>query len=341
MLNFRNLFFIVPVALALLVAGCKKDSSTTQSVAGRYRLVYNSGSDSLPQYYVFNDDNTVANLEQTNQYAHTVRRGVYQLGESTIILSFNSPYTYLLKIAGDTVKLLGNTLSAESSYPNVILVKDAAAPTAADWVKEVSITGRVPAVNINLSSFTCRNTMFYTCYNYENRVHRYNTNDGAEQSALVTLADYYGIEAAGGNVWAVADNSDVLDKLDPLSGLVTFTSVAAPNDIHALASDGTKVYGWNINTGTLYIYTIATDSWDAGHRFDSNIREMAFYNGFIYGSNYYNIFKIDPVTLKVVKSYTVKGIDGQSGIAHDGSDFWIYVNDGLSTPGCFARINLD
>src|SRR6476620_7826622 len=123
MLNLRTLFYIAPVAIALLFAGCKKDSGSSQSISGGYRVVYNSGSDSLPQYYVFNDDNTVASLEQTNRYAHTTHRGVYQLEESTIILSLNTPYTYVWTKSGDTLKLMGNPMSPESSYPNVILVR--------------------------------------------------------------------------------------------------------------------------------------------------------------------------------------------------------------------------
>src|SRR5689334_2232028 len=129
MQSYKTCLYITITSL-LLLGSCKKESSSNQGVAGRYRIVYNSGSDTLPQYYILNEDNTFDNLEQSNQQAHTIRHGVYQTDESTIILSITAPYTYLLVKTGDTVKFIGSTTTPESSFPNLVLVKDAAAPSA-------------------------------------------------------------------------------------------------------------------------------------------------------------------------------------------------------------------
>lgn len=91
----------------------------------------------------------------------------------------------------------------------------------------------------------------------------------------------------------------------------------------------------------MFSYSIAGDNFTGTHNFSADIRDMASLGAYLYGSSYNYIYKIDLNTLKIIKTYQVKDVDGVSGIFSDGTSLWIYVNDGLYEPGFFGKLNLN
>jgi hypothetical protein len=68
---------------------------------------------------------------------------------------------------------------------------------------------------------------------------------------------------------------------------------------------------------------------------------LACQGGYLYGSSYNSIYKLDLNTYKIVKTYRVAGVKGISGLASDGASLWIYVSDDIYEPGYFAKLNLN
>jgi len=338
----RNIFSAALFVLLLAtVSSCKKETGSSNSVSGKYRMVYRPNSDTLPAYYIFNDDNTFIALLQGNQGGHTVRKGVFQYDGATVTMFDYSANVFLAVKLGDTLKLFRDPSTADNYFSNLILVKDASAPAESNWVEDVEVIKKLNEVSLNLRSISFLNSQFITCSDYESLLRRYDGVGGQSDYPLITAEDYFGIEGVAGNLWGITEGANVLKKLSTVSGAVLFTAAASPTQIHTLASDGTDIFCWGINQRRFQVYNIATDSYIAGGDFDEQIGDIAYRSGYIYASAYRYIYKIDPLTFKAVKTYRIKGVEIHNGIATDGTSFWVHVADEINEPGYFAKINLD
>jgi hypothetical protein len=334
--------YITGFISALLLLGfgaCKKKTDGTDSVVGKYRLVKYNNADTLAAYYLFNADNTFAFLSQANDNGHSITRGVYQLDGNTIIMGGTTGVALVFR-SGDTLKLLSDASKPDSYSSNTILVSDNSVPAEDTWIEPLSVVTKLPVPDINVTSVGFYAARLWTCDQYEKRIKSFYTTNGAIDADVVTPAEYYGIEGVGGNLWAVEDNSSQLVRINPTNGNVVFTSSAAASDMHVIASDGARIFGYNINNNNLYTYSIAGDNF-VTHGLYSDMRDLACQGGYLYGSSYNSIFKLDLNTYKIVKTYRVVGVKGISGLASDGASLWIYVSDDIYEPGYFAKLNLN
>lgn len=341
--SIHSLLTVSAIALVLLSANSCKKKTDSGSITGKYRLVYTPDNDTLPNYYVFNDDNTYAFYQQNNQGIRVIIKGVYQQEEPTVSLFNYGLSVYLKKQNGDTLKLLGSPVLDDANSNNIILVRDASAPSETDWIKPVDIAVKIIRTGVDLSSLTYAGSQLWLCGVYGSTFRHFSLPSGQEDLPVSAGPDdYWGFEAAGINFWGITDGgAGQLRKLNP-SGAVTFTAAVPPAQIHVLAYDGVNtLYCWGINNNRMYTYNILTDSYDAGRQFSSSLRDLTYHAGYLYGLAYNYIYKIDPATLKAVKTYTIKGIDGAEGIATDGTWFYVHVSDQADAPGYFAKITLD
>lgn len=325
--------------LCISLPACKKKTDEGLAIAGKYRVVKYGASDTLTSYYYMNNDKTYFSLYPSADGSHTITRGVYQLDEPAVIFS-GTEGVLLASKSGDTLKLIRDPSQPDSYSGNLILVSDANTPAVEDWVVPVSVASKAPVADANVSSVAFYSSRIWTCYEYSSGLKSYTTN-GIEDAFVVTADDYNGLEWVSNNLWGVKSNDDKLVRINPANGNVLFTSASAPGDMQAITADGANIYGLNVNNNKMYTYSIAGDNYTATHQFSADFRELATLGAYIYASSYDYIYKIDLNTFKVVKTYTVKDIDGISGLFADGTSLWIYVNDGIYAPGYFAKLNLN
>lgn len=336
--------FATAFTLLLLVLGagsCKKKSiGDALAIAGTYHKVYLQSPDTVADYYRFYDNHTFSLLTQNNQGDRAVSRGIYQDDAPSVILySANSLRSYFIVKNGDTLKLLGDLTKPDTYYDNIILVKDPAAPAEKDWVSTVNIITKLPEVNLNLDALALYNNELWTAYQYDAHLRSYNTATGV-QDIVLNAGGFQALDADGSSVW-VSGAGAKLRTLNPTTGAVIFSSASAPaGQITGVAINGNTIYCLTGSSGLL-LYDIAGNTFTNALVNTGGALDMAFSGGYLYLCSYYYIYKMDPATFKIIKTYSVNGIGGLGGLASDGNSFWIYYSDQLNVPGYFAKINLD
>ncbi|HLP51408.1 MAG TPA: hypothetical protein VK154_11020 [Chitinophagales bacterium] len=333
----HKLIVLGTACLLLAIASCKKDNNDVPALTGKYRVVAYPGDDTVPQYYLFNDDKTYTVLSQNNQGVKRVDKGVYTYKDPSLVLSsyYNA---YVVRHSGDTIKLVSNPSAGDDSH--IVLIKDNNAPAATDWVQRVNVTNRIPVPDIQPTAFTVLAGKFFTTDEYNPQIRRYNTANGQLLPALTTAANYYGITTISSSLWGMTV-SGKLNRLDPATGNVVFSASGTINGYDVIAGTGTSIYCFNAGSGNMREYDVIGDVFSAQRSLQTDVRDVVYKGGYLYLANYRYIYKVDPASLRVVKSYTMDEEDGISGFGSDGTDFWVYVNDQLDAPGYFGKITLD
>lgn len=333
---------VMALLIVLSAASCKKDKDSSPSLQGKYRMAYRPDSDTAAAYYIFNADNTVTFLDEDNEGGRQIRHGVYELKGNSATVYFGYMNLYTVSYSGDTVKLLSDPARGYTYSGNIILVKDNNAPLDETWIPSVTFTRKIVSQNLQLSSLAYHNGSIWASSNYENRLRSYNITTGVENTPVSTADTYYGLESTGTDLWGITESGPgILRKLNATTGAIMFTAPAPAGQIYALAYDGSNLVCWSGNTNRMQIYNIATNTFTTGPTFDLNFQEFAFKGGYLYAIAYNYIYKLDPATLRVVKSYRFAETEGAIGLLTDGSSFYTYVRNSVNEPGYFAQFNLN
>lgn len=344
MFNRNYTRYVMPcwLLLVLLISACKKEADTTPGIAGKYKTVYAKGSDTLPAYYLFYDDKTYAVLKQSNEGGRVIDRGTYKVQGNSLLMSRYYVTLYQLKYAGDTLKLLSNPEKGDSYSGNVVMVKDNAAPMEEEWVTTISITSKfIKNVYSNSSLAYNAGELWGTPFSTTG-LRRYNSTTGDDLPPVVTADVYNSIEFTGGQLWGIRDvSSGTLDKLNPATGAIIMSAPSPSISIYHMASDGTNIYCSDANNSRMIVYNIATNTFGSEVNLGSRWSDMAFKGGYLYLHAYNYIYKMDPATFRIVKNYRLKDIESSSGLATDGTAFYTYVSNEVSTPGYFVKFYLD
>lgn len=332
---------VIKSILALLVlialcAGCKKNNTSPSPVIGQWRLLNTSDT---PAYVLISQDMTITTLTGSSTGAHTYNKSAYQLESNTILISSR---LYQYSKSGDTLKLLQD-LTNQNSSSNMILVPTTNAPTLDTWLPSAVYGTSLPWPDLQMDALTMLGNNLWTSYQYDAMVRSYNTGSSQYIGNIPTTNNVSGIEAVGGDLWMYDETLRKLIKVDPVTKAVTFTSPAVPNGYGnpaSLAYDGMNSI-WCQSYSKVDVYNIATNSFNS-YQMPDNYRDLAFGGGYLFAIDYSNIYKIDPATLKVLKTYRLATGDGSEVLASaGGNDFWIYIQDALQAPGRFQKITLN
>jgi hypothetical protein len=325
----------VAAILLLAVASCKKDDTGSGlSVTGKYRLL--DANNPLPQYYLFYDNNTYTKLIQTVEGAHSVVKGVYNIRNSVLTLSEN--YTlYKIEQSGDTLKLL--TSPGQPSTSDRILLTDAATPAEETWVQKVTPTQLIPTANLSVSGMGVVGTKLYTAYQYESYIHIFDLAASIELPQIDAGQPYRALTNSGSNLFA-ANSMNKLYKLNTDGTMVTEYN-GVTNQMYAIACNGATVYSYSTTNNRFGSFNTATATNLDMVDFEQNITSLCFKGGYLYGTSYNYIFKIDPATYQVVKSYYLTDGNVAEAIASDGTNVWIHLSTAQPGTGYIAKVTLD
>lgn len=320
--------------LLLTIASCKKDSTTGISVTGKYRVV--NSSNPLPEYLLFYDNNTYSSLIQSKQGAHKVIKGVYSIHNNTLTQS--EYYSlYLIEQTGDTLKLLASP--GQPSTSDKILVADAASPTEETWVQTVTPTTLIATANLNPSSMAVVGTKLYTVYEYETYMHVFDLAANMELPQIVLTEPYRSITNSGGVLYS-ANSTNKLVKLNT-DGSIIMMYGAVTSQMYALAGNGPVIYSYNTSGQRFGSFNTSTATNADEVNFEQTLTSLCYKGGYLYGTAYNYIYKIDLATYAVVKSYHLPDNLVAQAIASDGTNFWINVSSGYANTGYIAKITLD
>lgn len=341
MLHCAPLRFALLLVIIIQVSACKKDKSTEISLTGGYRQVNVSGNTEPAPYYIFNNNNTFTILSQSSIGGRDVNTHNYRVDGNMVYLSIFSTRLYVIRTAGDTLKLLADLSQPESNGNNIILVKDNNSPAPETWVSPITISGRVYRNSINLTGMAWSGGEIWTTFYGENTIRKFNAATGEESAPITTTAGYYGIDMAGGSLWAADYNTGNLKKLNPATGAVIFSAPAPPTDFDNLAADAFNVYGVNVNSSRLTIYNISANTYSTPIDIEDGVRDLTYKNGHLYLLAYNTIYKFEIASLSIVKTYRFNEVAGCTGLTTDGDAFYARVSDGIYAPGYFAKFYLN
>ncbi|MBS1626055.1 MAG: hypothetical protein JST83_18695 [Bacteroidetes bacterium] len=320
----------------LTLSTCKKNNSAANILVGQWRQI-NVGNN--PVYVIISQDKTFTRLSATSTGAHSYNKYPYEI-ESNAVLINN--VLYQCSKSGDTLKLLQD-IGNPGSSSNIVLVMDASTPTLDAWMPLVVYGSSLPWPNLNMDALTILGNNLWTTYQYDAIARSYNVSSSLYGGDITTSNNVSGIEAAGTDLWMYDETQRKLIKVNPVTKTVTFTSPAVPNgsgNPTLLAYDGANSL-WCQSYSKVDVYNIATNSFNS-YQMPDNYHDLAFGGGYLYAISYSNIYKIDPATLSILKTYRFPDGDGSQVIASaGGSDFWVYLDDKLQAPGRFQKITLN
>lgn len=323
------------IILPLVFGACKKNNTSANRLVGSWRQTNAANGEG---YAIVGADMTFTTLTKTSSGAHEYSKKAYQIESNTVLIN-NTLFQY--SKSGDTLKLLQNITNPYSS-DNLILVPDQSGTSLDSWMPLAIYSTNIPWPDLQMDALTAIGNTIWTCYTYGG-LKAYNTSTSSYSSGFTLANMSSGIEAAGSDIWAYDMVQRKLVKINPGTQTVTFTSPSVPNgsgNPSELAYDGVNnIYcfsGYRLD-----VYNIGTNSFNS-YQMSDNYNDFAFADGYLFATQYSKIYKIDPATLKVVKTYRLKDGAGSSVIASaGGSDFWIYISDGLQVPGSFQKITLN
>ena len=341
-------------AVALLVTACGSGGGNdggnggnggnggteTPAVYGAWAITSNTAVDfndsdpvflSSSKYLRVESDNTFAVLNETSPNAfHAVRSGVVSATTKQVGLDgrfFN--YT----VSGDTLTL---------SRPNgqVVATHAPSAPAMSAWVVP-AVAGAAVPVTADIAEGTdlAWDGSHFWVGTTSNRdgIQEIALDTGEVSSTIPTSLDVIGIGWDGAHFWVSNDGQDKVYKIDN-AGAVLETSPTMGPWVEGIAFDGTKIWGYSHNEQTLYAYvpgtTTLTDTIPLPDAYGGGIE---FANGFLYLVTGNSIYKIQTSPPKVVTTYSFYGLYDLTGIAFDGTDFFVLGNASVSESSADAK----
>lgn len=319
-MKFRNILLSCSLLLGIVTMNsCKKDNPTGPTIQQNWRVIK---SDYPELKYAVSFDGSSFWLLNENQttLSHEKKKTLYKEdGELLTTNIDNSLYHFRKKFSGDTLFLLADENNV-SSLDNIWLLKDNSAPSEKEWVVEVSGTELMNSIVKSAlcwtdGKLTILNQQSAQLLNFATKTITSNTDLGVAYRCI----EY------NGSKWWVSTGGD-LKLINTSTGIASVVSGAAPGTIYAIAYNGTNsvyCYSYSGSTPKLFEYNILTNTF--GAEFDApgdQIMDMAFKGGKLYAIAQDYIYRINPTSWKVEKTYTMPDYFTE-GIATDGVDFYV------------------
>ena len=276
---------------------------------------------STSKYLRVEADNTFAVLNETSPNAfHGVRAGVVSATTTQVGLDgrfFN--YT-----------VSGNTLTLSRPNGQVVATRAPSAPAMNAWVVPAVASGAAVTITAGIGEGTDLawdgSHLWVGTDSNRDKIQQISLDTGEASSSIPTTLDALGIGWDGAHFWVSDDGYDKIYKIDN-TGAVLETSPTMGAWVEGIAFDGTKIWAYSNNEQTLYAYVPGTTTLtDTIPLPDANAygAGLEYANGFLYLVTGNTIYKIQPSPLKVVTTYSFYGLYYMSGIAFDGTNFYVF-----------------
>lgn len=343
------------LALSLGLASCKKEipgpagpqgpggiGSADPRLFNKWEII--SGSNAM-KFLAFTNDNRVTQLYEDKTFSFKTTF------ENTVLITGNQVQmnylTYNYSISNDTLKLT-NTVGS------ILAKRNDNAPTIDSWVSLVQPLDsfQAPPIDDPREDIGCDGEYLYMVDGY-NSDSIYKVSIAAKSlTATVPFRGYYSsVEYAEGYLWA--SNSNTLRKLNKTTGEEVQVSInMGDHDIPGLAYDGQyfwcNVRGYKSDTLIKYDPVSNTAISKIAFQDHAPFSGITYVNGYLYVCNNGFVYKCTTSPFKAIKTYKIgtienNGYGGMSGIAYDGSSFWIKAEKGYEADGgiWLYKVHLD
>jgi hypothetical protein len=307
------------IAVTLLNACKKEQAASGPSIQQKWKVI-KSDYPSLKYVTGFGNNHFWLLNEDVNFLSHEKTNVLYKQDGDLLTAQFGSQLNhYREKFSGDTLFLLTNENNILDNN-NIWLLKDNSAPSPEEWVVEVSGIDLMNSVSSGPMCWTVNNLTVLA----SGKALKLNLNNQTVETAVNLPSSYYGIEHTGSEWWVA--EWDKLDRVNPSTGVINFVSAVAPANIRAITYNGSNIVYCFSNSGTnqFYEYNTSSNTFNGGTDAPNvGIYDMAFKGGRIYAVTQDYIYRINPASYKVEKTYTLPCYFTES-IATDGTDFYVY-----------------
>ncbi len=306
------------MCIATLMA-CKKEKPISPSIQQNWRVIKSdypelkyAVSFDGSSFWLLNEDATTLSHEKYKTY--------YKEDGDILTTNFSSnPVHFRKKFSGDTLFLLSDENNFASS-DNLWLLKDNSAPSEKEWVVEITATELMNSIS---RSPMCWTNGKLTVLDHQDAIQLNIATKSIASS--IDLGVSYSCIDYNGSKWWVSTGSD-LKLINTGSGIASSVSGAAPGSIYAIAFNGNNsvyCYSYSGSSPKFFEYNITTNTF--GPQIDapgSQILDLTYKSGKLYAVSQRYIYRIDPTTWKVEKTYTLPNFFTES-ITHDGTDFYM------------------
>ncbi|MFN8309746.1 MAG: hypothetical protein U0T73_14075 [Chitinophagales bacterium] len=330
----RKTCSVILLGIMLVLGGCAKKSTGELNIEGKYRVA--AAPLAGVRYVQIHSDKTISVLYQDTGFLSNSSLTAPYTTDGDLILAKvpdNSYQHYRLLQRGDSLILAADESNVYQKA-SVFLIKDGSAPDVSEWVTHLSFTKVMNATAAGGIGF--RDGKIITAYGASG-IAIVNPLSRMIESTVTTAVSMSALEA--GTTTYIASDYNVLKNIN-LSGGTIGSSVNGPlaASIDALAYSSNKIYCVSSSsTYYMYAYNIATNAFETPVKISEYLYDIAYQNGKIYGVAYNYIYRIDPLTFKVEKTYDIPGYRFK-GIAATGTDFYVSIQN--NDESIYAKVSL-
>lgn len=328
------------LTLSLGLASCKKEipgppgprgpggiGSADPRLFNKWEII--SGSKTM-KFLAFTNEHRITQLYEDKTF------GFKTTSENTALITGNQVqmnyFTYNYSISNDTLKLT-------TTGGSILAKRNDNAPTIDSWVSVIQPLDSFQAPHIDdpREDIGCDGEYLYMVDGANSdSIYKIGIAAKGLTGAIPFRGYYSSIEYAEGYLWA--SNSNTLRKLNKTTGEEIQVSIPLGDyAIQGLAYDGQ--YFWcNANgyrSDTLIKYDPVNNTIVSKEAFQdyAPFLGMAYVNGYLYVCNNGFVYKCTTSPFKAIKTYKIgtienNGYGGITGIAYDGSNFWLKAEKG-------------
>lgn len=349
----KILIRITAILLLLITLGCggsddEGSSNETQevSIIGDWELVSGGLLGVEDDFLIISSDNTFEILSENEIGFRQKFQGIYTDGEDQITLNFGfGSGLFNYTVTETTLELMGS----EGSVSNY--VRTTTAPLPETWITTITALEQADAPwDENVDIAYNDSQILIGNGNASEFIGLMNTETLALDSGILTsksafaveveklnLPDKFIFESDGGFSNFTAFYAD--------TNLEAFTSIDTGPWIYGLASvNQTQIWVSSDNTASLYLvsYDDATGSSIIERTLDIDLRidGLDYQNGFLYACYQGGIYKCDvSSSFEIVENIKIGGYEA-TGIAFDGTNFWINAESESGGPNQIIKTSL-
>lgn len=328
--NLYPLKYLIILLLSTTLFSCSSDDDTTNleqnTLSGKWEVTSGVFIESQPKYLIFNADNTISFLHETDLGFKSNEKVPYTVSGSEIKINVQGfiPFEFILE---------QNKLQIIEGANVLQLIKNNNSPSSENWVEELSILSKGNAPVSGEVDFA---------FSYDKTEIIYGMNDEATYIPLIdpitfaeigqiattniaTAVEIEKFEDADRFLFQNNANSNEISVYKMDDGTYQF-SLEADNKISGMASVDSQ-YLWaasNEDEGSLNLINVADNTIDQtiplGYY---NVYGLDYQNGSLYIADGKYLHKCQTTpTFKTVATYKLPDF-GIQGIAYDGINFWV------------------
>jgi len=324
------LFFAL---ILLLAVSCKKDDDSASPIYGKWTVISGGGAlgnGGIVKYIIIEPDSTYYLL---HEYGYGLRGF-----EENLCQVINGQITFFTDWRFNifNFNLDGSNLILNNPDAEIVCERTGNEPSKQEWVKTAATLSSAIDAPVESNSDLAYDGEFLWCggyLNYDDPAYLFKINPATQSVAqYVPVSNWVnGIEWADGYLWTSDNGYDCIYKVNAVTGSNLFTSVEMGAWIRGIAFDGQYLWCGSHNAETIYKYHPVLNTIEATFKIGCQPGGMAYIQDHLYicVNGILNKCTVDP--LQCVDAFDIEG-GYIHGIAHDGDDFWVYVQFGDETP---------